>query len=60
MKHGFLSFPILFFSFVSQVSAALPSPVDHLFVPKGFDNNDEVEVIVTGKFPSKKKCSRFM
>ena len=28
------------------------SPVDHLFVPKGFDNNDNVEVIVTGKYPN--------
>lgn len=28
------------------------SPVDHLFVPQGFDNNDSVEVIVTGKFPN--------
>ncbi len=28
------------------------SPVDHLFVPKGFDNNDNVEVVVSGKFPN--------
>jgi hypothetical protein len=26
--------------------------VDHLFVPSGFDNNDNVEVVVTGKFPN--------
>ena len=30
----------------------VPSPVDHLFVPNGFDNNDNVEVIVTGKYPN--------
>lgn len=30
----------------------ITSPVDHLFVPKGFDNNDNVEVVVTGKFPN--------
>jgi hypothetical protein len=28
------------------------SPVEHLFVPKGFDNNDNIEVVVTGKFPN--------
>lgn len=28
------------------------SPVDHLFVPKGFDNNDNVELMVSGKFPN--------
>ncbi len=28
------------------------SPVDHLFVPKGFDNNDNVELMVLGKFPN--------
>jgi len=28
------------------------APVDHIFVPRGFDNNDHVEVIVTGKFPN--------
>lgn len=26
--------------------------VDHLFIPSGFDNNDNVEVVVTGKFPN--------
>lgn len=30
----------------------IPSPVDHLFIPAGFDNNDNVEVVVTGHFPS--------
>lgn len=33
-------------------AGVVPAPVDHLFVPKGFDNNDNVEVIVTGKFPN--------
>lgn len=40
----------------SQVMAQAPSvvdaPLDHLFVPDGFDNNDNVEVVVTGKFPN--------
>jgi hypothetical protein len=52
MKQGYLSLPILLMSFSQVVSAAIPSPVDHLFVPKGFDNNDNVELVVTGKFPS--------
>lgn len=30
----------------------VPSPIDHLFVPKGFDNNDNVEIVVTGKYPN--------
>lgn len=30
----------------------VPSPVDHLFVPKGFDDNDNVEIVVTGKYPN--------
>ena len=25
------------------------APIDHVFVPNGFDNNDHVEVVVTGK-----------
>lgn len=28
------------------------SPVDHLYVPQGFDSNDSVEVVVTGQFPN--------
>jgi hypothetical protein len=28
------------------------APIDHVFVPNGFDNNDHVEIVVTGKFPN--------
>ncbi len=35
--------------FAQQV---IDAPVDHLFVPSGFDNNDNVEVVVTGYFPN--------
>ena len=42
--------------FLSQVAMASPeivlSPVDHLYVPKGFGSNDSVEVMVTGMFPN--------
>jgi hypothetical protein len=39
---------------VSMYASAgvVPAPVDHLFVPNGFDNNDNVEMVVTGKFPT--------
>jgi len=41
---------------LSQVAFASPeivlSPVDHLYIPKGFDSNDSVELIVTGVFPN--------
>jgi hypothetical protein len=30
----------------------IAAPVDRLYVPKGFDNNDSVQVVVTGNFPN--------
>jgi hypothetical protein len=44
---------ILPLSFVLSAFAGpgtVTAPVDHMFIPKGFDNNDNVEVVVTGKF----------
>ncbi len=42
--------------FLSQMAFANPeivlSPVDHLYVPMGFDSNDSVELVVTGVFPN--------
>jgi hypothetical protein len=29
-----------------------PAPVEKVFVPQGFDNNDNIEVIVQGRFPN--------
>lgn len=37
---------------LAQALEVIPAPVDHLFVPAGFDNNDNVELVVTGRFPS--------
>lgn len=30
----------------------IDAPVDHVFVPAGFDNNDNIELVVTGLFPN--------
>lgn len=43
---------LTFSTFAAAVPEVIISPVDHLFVPQGFDNNDNVEVVVTGKFPN--------
>ncbi len=39
-------------SFSVLAAEVVEAPVDHIFIPNGFDNNDHVEVIVTGKFPN--------
>lgn len=53
MKNIYVS---LFSLVLSSLTYAQPivvkAPVDHLFVPKGFDNNDNVEIVVTGNFPN--------
>jgi hypothetical protein len=36
----------------AQLPDVVDAPVEHVFVPKGFDNNDTVELVVTGSFPS--------
>lgn len=36
----------------AQAPRVIDAPVDHLFVPAGFDNNDNVELVVTGHFPN--------
>ena len=53
-----MSFKVFVIPFILCVQTAFadPSvvvaPTDHIFVPKGFDNNDSVEVVVTGNFSS--------
>lgn len=47
----FISVLLLGIASVSQ-AAVIPAPVDHLYVPAGFDNNDNVEVVVAGHFPT--------
>ncbi len=36
----------------AQAPRVVDAPVDHLYVPSGFDNNDNVELVVTGYFPN--------
>lgn len=40
------------FSSFTALAHVIPAPVTHLFVPSGFDNNDNVELVVKGKFPN--------
>lgn len=50
-----ISITVLALSISSLLQAApvvVDAPIDHLFVPNGFDNNDNVEVMVTGNFPT--------
>ena len=51
-KISFLSVMALSFNVFAQSMNVVTAPVDHLFIPSGFDNNDNVEVVVTGKFPN--------
>jgi hypothetical protein len=37
---------------LAKLPEVVEAPVDHVFVPNGFDSNDHVEIIVTGKFPN--------
>lgn len=46
-----LLFLVLVISSVAQAQIKL-APVRHIYVPVGFDNNDSVEVVVTGYFTS--------
>lgn len=47
---------LILFIMIMQAAWAVPEVVlpnlDHLYVPEGFDNNDSVEVIITGSFPN--------
>lgn len=53
MKHFTVSLiSLAFSSFLYAGPIVVNAPVDHLFVPNGFDNNDNVEVVVTGNFPN--------
>jgi hypothetical protein len=40
------------FNIQAQTPLVVEAPLDYIFIPNGFDNNDNVEVVITGKFPS--------
>ena len=43
----------LLFSLAAQAQPiVIDAPVEHIYIPMGFDSNDSVEVIVTGYFPN--------
>ena len=39
-------------SFAAEALVRVPAPVDHVFAPKGFDTNDQTQVIVSGYLPN--------
>ena len=47
---------LFLFTVAALVNASTPTeklvPVDHIYVPTGFDSNDTVEVVVTGYLPN--------
>jgi hypothetical protein len=45
-------FSLLFTTTIFAAPEVILAPVDHLYIPKGFDSNDSVEVVVTGTFPN--------
>lgn len=51
MKNGLLSL-VLLSSLSAAAAEVIVAPVDHAFVPQGFDSNDSVEFVVTGNFPN--------
>jgi len=53
MNWGFLLFISFAFSAVSFAGPRIiVAPISNLFVPTGFDDNDNTEIIVSGNFPS--------
>jgi hypothetical protein len=52
MKFMMIATALLSLNIQAQVPKVVPAPVDHLFVPQGFDNNDNIEVVVVGKLPN--------
>ncbi|MFZ9520177.1 MAG: hypothetical protein ACO3A4_06840 [Silvanigrellaceae bacterium] len=54
---SFLCLTAVFNAFESQAATASsvtrePAPVEKIFVPQGFDDNDNSEVVVQGRFPN--------
>lgn len=52
MKSLLMTMVLTAYCGVALASQVVSAPVEHLFIPKGFDNNDNVEIFVSGKFPN--------
>lgn len=52
MKTIFTIISALAWNLAVAAPIVVNSPVNHLFIPTGFDNNDNIEVFVSGQFPN--------
>ena len=52
MKKQMILASLLMVSMNHAIADLAEAPVKHLYIPSGFDNNDSVEVVVTGTFPN--------
>ena len=48
----FVALYLLLISIAYAQPEVMTAPVKHLYIPDGFDNNDSIEVVVTGNFPN--------
>jgi hypothetical protein len=52
-KSLFLSFAVLAaFSAHAATPETVPAPISHVYVPTGFDDNDDAEIVVSGYLPN--------
>ena len=49
---GLLSVALFYAITASAQPEIVSAPVNHLYIPAGFDSNDSVEVVVTWEFPN--------
>lgn len=52
MKSVVLTLTFLFTSFLQAQVSVVDAPVNHLFIPTGYDNNDNIELVVSGFYPN--------
>ena len=52
MKFAILAFLVCSSLFAQSQPEIILAPVDHLYIPSGFDSNDSTEIVVTGIFPN--------
>jgi hypothetical protein len=52
MKLAMIAFFFSTFTLAQSQPQIVMAPLDHLYVPQGFDSNDSAEIVVTGRFPN--------